>query len=127
MVNSPTQRSPRRSPGFLTTEMMVAMAILIIALMPMMALRLHENRLARTCYQRAVAIEIVDGEMELLLAGEWRSFAVGTTNYPLSDTLRDHLPAGTLDLTITDTILRLEWKPTNPHQGGTVIRRASIP
>ena len=120
----PSRRSRR---GFLTTEMMVAMAILIIALMPMMAMRVHERRMAHACYQRAVAMQIVDGEMELLLAGEWRSFASGTTDYPLNDTLRDHLPPGTLALTVSAPDLRLEWTPADPRQGGRVVRTGRIP
>jgi hypothetical protein len=113
--------------GFLSTELMVAMAIVIIALLPMMTMRLHETRMARACYQRAVAMEIVDGEMELLLAGEWKSFAAGTNDYPLSVGLQDHLPPGTLTLAVAAGELRLQWTPADPRQGGAVVRTGRIP
>jgi len=40
-----------------------------------------EKRLARASYQRAVAMEIVDGEIEILAAGEWLAFKSGAQDY----------------------------------------------
>ena len=56
--------------GLLLTEMVVAMAILVVAVLPLAYSIISEQRLLRTYYQRAVAMEIVDGEMEALVAGE---------------------------------------------------------
>jgi hypothetical protein len=126
MVTLSHRQARQASPGFLTTELFVAMAIITLALLPLIALYASESRLARACYERSVAMEIVDGEMELLLAGEWRSFATGTTNYPLNPVLRDHLPAGLLHLTLTDTEVRLVWAPDDLHHGGMITRTGRI-
>src|SRR5438876_3763817 len=67
--------------GFLSIELAVAMAILAATLIPMSYAFLHERQLSRACYYRAVAMEIVDGEIELLRAGEWRAFAEGSNSY----------------------------------------------
>src|SRR5258708_34004562 len=70
--------APRvRQNGFLMTEMLVALAILLGALLPLAYSLASEKRLARAAYQRAVAMELVDGEMEILAAGEWRAMPAG--------------------------------------------------
>ena len=76
MVIRPTIHSIRRR-GALMTELFVAMALLTGALLPLAYSITSEKRLARASYQRAVAMEIVDGEMEVLAAGEWRAFSAG--------------------------------------------------
>ena len=76
MVNPITQLKPRAGRraehGMLMAELVVAMAILMIAVMPIGYSFMQDARLFRVTYQRAVAMEIVDGEMEILVAGEWR-------------------------------------------------------
>ena len=69
--------------GALMIELLVAMALLTSILMPIAYSVASEKRLARATYQRAVAMEIVDGEMEALVAGEWRVAAAGTHEYPV--------------------------------------------
>ena len=55
----------------LMTELMVAIAFLSIAVLPLALSFAKEHQYLRSCYQRAVVMELVDGEMELLIAGEW--------------------------------------------------------
>ena len=117
----------RRQAGLLLVEMLVAMAIILLVLLPLAGLYLAEGRLAGSYYHRAVAMEVVDGEMEVLLAGEWKSYPMGTTNYLLSGPLRSNLPPGNLSLAVNDGELRLEWNPADRGQGGAVIRTARIP
>ena len=59
-----------------------------------------ERRLARAYYQRAVAMEIVDGEMEVLLAGEWRDFPPGTQDYRVHCGAATNLPPGRFILSV---------------------------
>ncbi len=75
VVRARQERS--REHAFLMTEMLVALAILLGALLPLAYSLVSEKRLARAAYQRAVAMELVDGEMEVLVAGEWRAMPVG--------------------------------------------------
>jgi hypothetical protein len=77
MVIRKTDFNRRRSAA-LMTELVVAMAILMFALLPLAYSIVGEKRLARATYQRAVAMEIVDGELEVLAAGGWHAFSIGT-------------------------------------------------
>jgi hypothetical protein len=120
-----TSRSARRN-GALLTELLVAMAILTGALLPIAYSIVSERRLARACYQRGVAMEIVDGEMETLIAGEWRAFATGTQEYPVRAGAATNLPPGRFVLTVQADRVRLEWRPSVLHHGGPVIRELKL-
>lgn len=116
----------RQKCASLMTELVVAMAILIFALIPLAYSIIGEKRLARATYQRAVAMEIVDGEMEVLAAGGWHAFNTGTTNYHVRAGAATNLPPGEFLVTITAEKIRLEWKPSVKHQGGSVLREVVI-
>jgi hypothetical protein len=126
MVTRPTNHSTRRR-GALMTELIVAMALLTGALLPLAYSITSEKRLARNSYQRAVAMEIVDGEMEILAAGEWRAFPVGSHEYSVHASAATNLPPGRFLLTITTNEVRLEWRPLAKKIGrSVVIREAQI-
>jgi hypothetical protein len=108
------------------TELVVAMALLLGALLPLAYSMASEKRLARASYQRAVAMEIVDGEMELLAAGEWRAFAPGSRDYHVHAAAATNLPSGRFLLTIDAAKLRLEWQPAVRGHGGSVAREVRM-
>jgi hypothetical protein len=112
--------------GVLMTEMVVAMAILVVAIVPLAFIYPQEQKLLRSSYQRAVAMEIVDGEMEVLLAGEWRSFKEGTQTYPFHAESAKNLPPGRAELTVTKKHLRLDWMPEQKSSGGEIVREADL-
>jgi hypothetical protein len=109
----------------LMTELMVAMAILVIAILPIGYSLISDARLLRANYRHAVAMEIVDGEMEILAAGEWRAFPEGTHPYPIHAAAAVNLPPGKFQLTRTGNHLRLEWKPDEAHGEGIVVREVT--
>jgi len=117
-----------RCAAFLSTDIMVAMALLLLALTPLALSFLQEQRMARTCYERAIAMEIVDGEKEILAAGAWRQYPLGTHAYEVRSDAAVNLPPGRFELTITTNLLRLAWIP---DAGGgrlpTVVREATLP
>ena len=113
--------------GGLMVELLVALAILIGALLPMAYSIASENRLARACYQRAVAMEIVDGELEVLAAGEWRNFSAGAHEYTAHANAAVNLPPGQFLLTVVPGKVRLEWRPAVKQHGGPVVREVSVP
>jgi hypothetical protein len=122
------QRFPRRfktETGALMTELMIGLAILGIAVLPLAFSFAKEHQYLRTCYQRAVALEIVDGEMEVLLAGDWRAYPNGVHTLGLRALAATNLPPGKLQLTVADKNLRLEWLPELRNQGGNVVREAT--
>lgn len=106
----------------LLIELLVAMAILSGVVLPLAYSIAAERRYARALYQRAVAVEIVDGEMEVLAAGGWRAFTNGVTGYPVQAGAATNLPPGRFILTSTPQRLRLEWRPNVKQHGGPVVR-----
>ena len=123
-LNQQLFRRHAHEAGALMTELMVGMAILGIAIFPLAFSFAKEHQYLRTCYQRAVTMEIVDGEMEVLLAGEWHSFTNGVHTITPRAQSATKLPPGTLQLTVGDKHLRLVWSPSGKDQGGKVVREA---
>jgi hypothetical protein len=122
--NPRTARARRR--GALTIELLVAMALLTGSLLPLAYGVASEKRLARACYQRGVAMEIVDGEIEVLAAGQWRAYPAGVSEYRVSALAATNLPPGRFQLTIQADKVRLEWKPSVKDHGGPVVREVSV-
>ena len=118
--------SAARQRGMLMVELLAAMALVIGALLPLAYSVASEKRLARASYQRAVAMEIVDGEMELLAAGEWRAFPQGASEYRVHAGAATNLPPGRFQLTIQTNRLRLEWRPSVKQHGGPVVREVTL-
>ena len=112
--------------GSLMVELLVAMALLIGVLFPLAYSFFSERRLARAYYHRAVAMEIVDGEMEALLAGQWRAFPPGTHDYRVNAGAATNLPPGRFILTVQPDKVRLRWQPALKDRGGPVTREAVL-
>ena len=110
----------------LVTELIIGIAILVIAMLPLTLSFAQDENMARHYYRRAVAMELVDGEMEILLAGEWRSYKEGAQPYTFHAASATNLPPAKTVLTITGKHLRLEWLPEKTLSGGKVTREADI-
>ncbi len=113
--------------AFVTMELIIAIAILAIGLMPLAYSFSQETKLFRKEYQRAVAVELVDGEMEILLAGGWRGFSQGSQDYVLHGDAATNLPPGGARLTIMGKQVRLEWLPVKAEPSSKVVREATVP
>ena len=109
----------------LTTELVVGMAILVIAVLPIGYSLLSDARALRLGYQHAVAMEIVDGEMEILAAGQWHSFPEGTNTYSVHSVAATNLPPGQFRLVRTGNHLQLEWR-ADPPRKGNVMREVTV-
>ena len=112
--------------AYLLMELLVAIAILTGALIPIAYSLASEKRLARSTYQHAVAMEIVDGEMEALAAGQWRAFTTGVHEYSVRAGAATNLPPGKFLLTLRPGKVRLEWLPRVKDHGGPVVREAVV-
>ena len=66
-------------------EMLVALGILTMAVIPISMSFAGEKREFGIYYHRALAMEAVDGEMEILRAGEWKSFPEGQQSYTMQN------------------------------------------
>jgi len=124
VIQIPGPSARRR--GALLIELLLAMALLTGALLPLAYSISSERRLARAYYQRAVAMEIVDGEVEALAAGQWRAFSPGSQEYQPRAAASANLPPGKFLLTIADKKLRLQWTPSVKRHGGPVLREVSL-
>ena len=113
--------------GILIWELLVAISILLIVFFPWSLILAQEQKVMRAAYYRAAAIELVDGEMEVLAAGEWKAFPAGTNIYPVKAPAAAHLPPGCFTLTMQPKLIRLEWKPDKPVHGGPVVREVMLP
>jgi hypothetical protein len=109
----------------LTTELIVAMAILVLAAMPLALSFAQEGKVLRQSYQKAAAMELIDGELEILLAGEWRAFKEGSQPYELRADSAKNLPPGKTVLTITAKQVRLEWLPEKGELATKVVREGT--
>ena len=108
------------------TEWVVAMGVFTLACLPLAFEFLRERDLCHAYYLRAVAMEIVDGEMELLAAGEWRAFQTGRQPYTVKAESATNLPPGLFVLTVAEDRLRLEWSPQAHRKGGAVVREVKL-
>lgn len=116
-----------RRRGSISAELLVAVGILVVAIMPLSVSFYREANVARGLYYRALAMEIVDGEMEALVAGEWRAFSPGTKSYAVRAASATNLPPGQFQLTLTTDRIRLEWRPEAKGLGGAVVREVNLP
>ena len=107
-------------------ELLVAMALVAGALLPLAYSLASERRLVRATYQRAVAMEIVDGEMEVLAAGAWPAQSAGAHEYPIHAIAATNLPPGRFLLTVQGSKARLEWRPSVKMHGGAVVREVTV-
>ena len=112
--------------GVLMMEMAVAMAILMIAFLPVAYSVVNDARYLRQTYQHAVAMEIVDGEMEILAAGAWHDQPEGAHPYAVAAGAARNLPPGDFTFTRNGNHLRLEWKSDQLKGVGIVVREVTV-
>lgn len=122
MVTRLHKQAARRA--MLNIEIAVALAILIVAVLPLSFLFAHEKKLLRAYYRDAVAMQILDGEMEILAAGEWRRFTEGKHDYAVTARAATNLPPGKFTLVRNGKNLRVDWSPEN---GRTMHREVKLP
>ena len=113
--------------GVLEIDLAMAMLILAVAIMPLAFSFAKEREALRVDYRRAVADEAVDGEMEILAAGDWKNFPDGQSVYTVHARAETNLPAGHFELTKNAHHLRLEWLPDKRQGIGVVAREITVP
>jgi hypothetical protein len=112
--------------GSIMVELVIAIGILTAALLPLAFSYTNEQHQCHLAYIRAIAMELVDGEMEVLAAGRWHEVGGdGTYDYSVSAGAVQNLPTGKFTLTVHGRQLRLEWRPDNPRFGRPVVREAT--
>ena len=125
-LSQPFGKEARSMRGFLMVDLAVAMAILALAIVPLGFSFARERQVLKIEYFNGVANEIVDGEMEILAAGDWKNFPDGAQNYSVHAGAAANLPPGHFQLTKTGNRLRLEWTPDGRQGIGAVVREVTI-
>ena len=122
----PFRKGPRSRRGFLMVDAVVALAVLSLAILPLGFSFARERQVLKIEYQRGVANEIVDGEMEILAAGDWKNFPDGAQAYTIHSRAAACLPPGHFQLTKAGSRLRLEWVPDKRKGVGAVVREVTV-
>jgi hypothetical protein len=124
MVIASSKRN--RVSGWLAAELMIALAVIVIALIPLAYSFRSERKILRAHYNQAVAMEIIDGEMEFLHAGDWRKILEGEQPYKVTANAATNLPPGAFFLSRTGAMFRLEWRPAKKNSGGKIVRDVNM-
>ena len=111
-----------RQNGSLAIDLLVAMVLLLVAVVPFGLGYLNSEKQMRQAYFRAVALELVDGEAEVLAAGLLHQFPEGLHDYSIQFGAVTNLPPGRFRLQRTGDNGVLEWLPLAPMPGGRVHR-----
>ena len=122
-----TNRKTSRRRGFLEVDLLVGLAILALAIVPVGFAFARERQALKNEYLRAVANEVVDGEMEILAAGAAKDLPDGMQNYPVQSRAAAVLPPGKFELTKTGKHLRLEWCSDAKCGVSAVVRETDLP
>src|SRR5688500_19083581 len=118
------QRAAHATSAWLVAELMFAVGLLAVAMIPLAFSFRHEQKLVRIHYQQVIAMEILDGEMEILRAGQWRAYVEGEHDYPVRAKAATNLP-GFFKLKRTATNLLLQFIPTNGQKALRMDREVS--
>ena len=117
----PTTRLTNRL-AFLQLDVAVAITVLALVFIPLSISSSGDLDLARRHYFEAVALQLIDGEMDVLLAGERRKYTTGEHRItPIGEAVQN-LPEGEFVLTVHDQKLTLAWVPTKRAKWGRVER-----
>jgi len=101
--------------------MLVAIALLTVAILPLAYSFVADQRAMRSSYEHAVAMQLLDGEMEVLAAGAWRTYPSGTNRVTLHGKASVNLSNQEATLIIDPKFIRLEWNAPG-RMGGPIVR-----
>ena len=111
-----------RCRAILQMDVAIALSLLALVFIPLSVSSSGDLDLARRHYFEAVALQLIDGEMDVLLAGERRKYTTGEHRIkPVGEAVQN-LPEGEFVLTVHDQKLTLAWVPTKRAKWGRVER-----
>lgn len=125
-ISQPSGKNRPSRRGFLQIDLVMGLAILGIAVVPLGYSFARERETLRIQYNRGVISELVDGEMEILAAGAAGNLPDGSQNFSVSSRAADKLPAGHFQLTKTGNHLRLEWAPDEKCGLSAIVRETTL-
>ncbi len=102
-------------------ELYAALAIFSMLVLTVAVPLAMDQSMVRKMTTRAVAMEIVDGEIELLAAGIGRNYKEGEQDYVVACDSAKSLPPGRFVLRVDARSVRLEWREKT-HDGREIVR-----
>jgi hypothetical protein len=112
--------------GFASIDLFLAMAIFLVGFFSIAYLSTREMKLARAYYYDAIAMSLVDGELEVLAAGAWRELPTGDSQYRSPAPTMKSLPPGEFRATRSESAIRLEWIPSSRGNGRRITREFAL-
>ncbi|HEV2693608.1 MAG TPA: hypothetical protein VG347_11995 [Verrucomicrobiae bacterium] len=125
LLPSCRQQSERRR-GFLQFDLVMGLAILTIAVVPVGFSFARERQALLTESRRYVINELVDGEMEILAAGAAKNLPDGSQTLPVPSRAATSLPPGHFQLAKTGNHLQLTWLPDEKCGLANISREATL-
>lgn len=111
--------------GGLLPDLAVALLLLTVALLPLAYSFASQRRLLQAEMDRAAVVQLVDGELELLLAGPWKKLPEGSSPVTLRTNGMARVVSGDCVVSKRGRALKIEWTPA-PHSGvGRVVREGA--
>jgi hypothetical protein len=107
-------------------DLVCGLAILTIAILPVGFAFQREYRTLRIEYYRSVVDQLVDGELEILVAGAARNLPDGPQALTVSSRAAQSLPASHFQLTKTGNHLRVEWIPDSKCGLAAISREGNL-
>ena len=116
----------RRRNGFLQFDLVMGLAILIIAVIPVGYSFARERQALLTETRRCVINELVDGEIEILAAGAAKNLPDGPQALSVQSRSVTSLPPGHFQLAKSGNHLSLTWLPDGKCGLGAITREATL-
>ena len=107
-------------------DAVAGLAVLMIAIIPLGYSFARERRALHIEYNRAVLVELLDGEMEILSDGAGKNLPAGPQDYHVTSSALGRVPPGHFKLTKSGRDLRLEWSADEKCGIGTVVRESVL-
>ena len=112
--------------AFIQLDVAVAIVILMLVFIPLTVTSSSKLDLARRHHVEAVVLHLIDGEIDVLLAGEKEKYNFGEHRINPAGEAAEDLPKGDFILTLKKNQLSLVWIPVKPAKWGRIERKVNL-
>jgi len=120
--------------GWLTMEMITALAVLSIAFLPLLTFHAAGTRHVQRNYRKAVLSEMIGDRLAILRKGGWKEYGpCKDLEIEFFGNAAEKLPDGRLLLSISEKSedpnllsIKLVWRPNNTEAAGKVRRETFV-
>ena len=112
--------------AFVQLDVMGAIVILMLVFIPLTVTSSRKLDLARRHHVEAVVLQLIDGEIDVLLAGEHKKYNFGEHRITPAGEAAEDLPKGDFILTLKKKQLSLVWIPVKQAKWGRIDREVNL-